>query len=94
MPDSVIDMLADLNVASAVFLAVGVCAAFAVPYFLLVNVQQFVPQRLHDAELRERTVLAAQNTVDRSRLALVAALLVVAAYLDPTTASPKKGAHR
>jgi hypothetical protein len=37
MPDSVISLLADMNVAAAVCLGVAVPAAASVPYFLLVN---------------------------------------------------------
>lgn len=53
MPDSVIDALADLNVAAAISLAVGLVAASLVPYFLLVNVDFAPAARTTVAFLRE-----------------------------------------
>ena len=94
MPTEVIDALAGLSVEQAVALAIATFSASLVPFFLLVDVQQFVPQRVRDAHLAERAALHALQARDRARRGLVAALLAVLTHLDTTSSAPKKGATR
>lgn len=52
MPDWLIDLLAGLSVARAVFLAAGLFGASLVPFFALIDsrgLQQFVVHARHDA---------------------------------------------
>jgi hypothetical protein len=89
MPTEVIDALAGLSVEQAVALATAVFSASLVPFFLLVDVQQFVPQRVRDAHLGEWAVLHAEKAVLQARIALVAALLIAVAHLDSSPISKK-----
>lgn len=59
MPEPVIQMLADLNVAAAISLAVSIVAAALVPYFLLVNVDFAAVWRTSTAAVREAWVQTA-----------------------------------
>jgi len=83
MPNEVIDMLAGLSVERAVFLALMVCGASVVPFFLLVNVERFVPQRLRDARLPERATEIVRTAVDHGRDRAVTVLLAIVRHLDP-----------
>lgn len=96
MPQFLINGLADMSVARAIFLAVGLFATGASLLLLLVDVRHFVPARVRHALpmwLRVQGLRLARVSA-RVRLALVEWLM---RRLTPTTSSssaPKKGALR
>lgn len=98
MPTTVIDMLAGLNVAEAVFLALMLFGSGAAVLLLLVDVAlaDFVPRRLLVSRPVVRLlveVVRAKGSVriarDRTRRVLVAWLMALALHLETT--APKDG---
>lgn len=89
MPTSVVNTLADMSLADAVFLAVALFVAGGSVCLLLIDAKRLVPKSLRPLVKRSgvRVALAAA----RARLAVVAWLL---RRLDSSTPAPQKGDAR
>lgn len=103
MPSEVIDALAGLNVAEAVFLAIGLFGSGATVIILLAGVDHLCPKPVHQAVVHAGhdatrayclLVLRSKQARDRARIALVAGLLIAAARLDSSSPLSQKGARR
>ena len=93
MPTEVIDLLAHMNLAQAVFLALMLFGSAAAVWLIAIDYEQLV-DRVRRSAAFELAALRWFQARDRARLALVAALLIAVAHLDTSSPISKKGTAR